>query len=454
MYLCECKEVHKEYMRVQSSVDMETLRIDIKKLGSIENAQITLSPVMLFLGESGLGKSYVAMLCHYIYEFLLDSQRLNRFFEERDYDFNQMQHTWKDAGVAIEIDQQELEEWLSEDDAIRYLRDMLNHEEFSAILRIFLPPQKNGTFRIDYTTSLKGLVNKEDLYYKLTLDDLSYNISATGQVGEESPFAFLLRHALIQKIFGHYNALRQAYILPPARAVALTEEVYPLTGLYRRYQQWFRGLSYYPELDERYEQLGATIANVIGGRIERKDGEFFYITSDDVEMPVSASAASVRELGSLAYLIGKRDMGTTALLFEEPEAHLHPLKQRKMADVIARLKELGAHMQITTHSDYFLRRMNELIMLGKLRETFENKHHEDAQTAFYQACEARGIDPSCTFATQGFSAYYFCREGDGITRIVSETDFSSGISFKTFFDVLEEDVANGERISDWLMEQA
>ena len=47
-------------------------------------------------------------------------------------------------------------------------------------------------------------------------------------------------------------------------------------------------------------------------------------------------------------------------LIENSEAHLHPMKQRMMADVIGSFFYAGAYMQITTHSDYFMHRFSEL----------------------------------------------------------------------------------------------
>lgn len=85
-------------------------------------------------------------------------------------------------------------------------------------------------------------------------------------------------------------------------------------------------------------------------------------------MPVSAAAASIREIAPLQILAKKQDVSKCAILVEEPEAHLHPLKQRMMADIIGALSHNGAIMQITTHSDYFLRRLNELIMFAKAKK--------------------------------------------------------------------------------------
>lgn len=45
---------------------MQLLSFRIHKLGLIqETDEIRLNRLMIFSGESGLGKSYLAMLCHY-----------------------------------------------------------------------------------------------------------------------------------------------------------------------------------------------------------------------------------------------------------------------------------------------------------------------------------------------------------------------------------------------------
>ena len=64
----------------------------------------------------------------------------------------------------------------------------------------------------------------------------------------------------------------------------------------------------------------------------------------------------------------RTDISKVAMLIEEPEAHLHPIKQRMIADIISFFVNAGTYMQITTHSDYFLRRLNELINLKKISQ--------------------------------------------------------------------------------------
>lgn len=51
------------------------------------------------------------------------------------------------------------------------------------------------------------------------------------------------------------------------------------------------------------------------------------------------------------------------LMIDEPELNLHPDNQRKLARILARLANNGLTVIISTHSDYLLREVNNLIML-------------------------------------------------------------------------------------------
>lgn len=57
---------------------MNTVKIHIKRLGAVRDSVVELKPLMIFSGESGLGKSYVAILVHYVYK-ILSENRLQNF---------------------------------------------------------------------------------------------------------------------------------------------------------------------------------------------------------------------------------------------------------------------------------------------------------------------------------------------------------------------------------------
>lgn len=113
------------------------------------------------------------------------------------------------------------------------------------------------------------------------------------------------------------------------------------------------------------EELVRLFSGILDGSVYREADKYYY-RSADKNLPISAAASSIREIAPLALLVERFDVSSISILFEEPEAHLYPLKQRGMADIISALNSAGAYMQITTHSDYLLRRINELINLQRI----------------------------------------------------------------------------------------
>src|SRR5690606_36066731 len=55
----------------------------------------------------------------------------------------------------------------------------------------------------------------------------------------------------------------------------------------------------------------------------------------------------------------------------EPEINLHPDNQRVVARILAKLSNLGVKVIISTHSDYFIKELNNLMMLNKEHKEVE-----------------------------------------------------------------------------------
>lgn len=81
-----------------------------------------------------------------------------------------------------------------------------------------------------------------------------------------------------------------------------------------------------------------------------------------------ASAASIKELAPFVIMLQKGLVGLYSIMFEEPETNLHPELQIKVADILAQLLHTKCRFQVTTHSDYFLRRINDLHPFGFVEE--------------------------------------------------------------------------------------
>ena len=405
---------------------MKPIKLHINKLGLVRNADITITPMMVFSGESGLGKSYVAILCHYFFYVWLSSKRLDSFFKElqneRGINFYNQNQKLPDKGTALTISKEELQNWLSRD-AVSYLGYMLGFDSFSADITVTLPDVFPNEIPFIFEQELVGINNAEDLYCKLTVLHITYRFRALG-IQDESPYAYTFRFAAISELFGDFHNLDYDFVLPPSRGSFLSEEVHPKTGLYKSFVLGMKELEQAQETPDIINQnLVKLLKEVINGEVKRTGENYIYITHDDT-MPVSAAASSVREIAPLQIMITKRDVSKASILIEEPEAHLHPLKQYMMADIIATLALGGANMQITTHSDYFLRRINDLIRLN----LWKSKVSENDYLHF---CETNDIIPDLTLDTSILSAYYLEKEKNGFVSVRLQ-DSKAGIPFDTF----------------------
>lgn len=422
---------------------MNYIKVRVDQLGRIRDSEIQLSPLMVFSGESGLGKSYLALLCHYFFELLVNTNRLNHFFIDSDIDFNTVSKNFHDVGTALEIKKQDLEVWMAKD-ALLYLSYMLGYDDLSGKIKITLPNSFPDTMTFTYKQELTGLVNAEDIYTILSLGSLSFRIQEKTQF-DESPFSFLLRFVMIDYIFGDYQKLGNTFVLPPSRGPVLTEQMIPTTGMYSEFLEDMVGLNRIkPRPDTASEMVLNLFRLILEGEVNKEETTYVY-TTNNISMPVSAAAASIREIAPLQILAKKQDVSKCAILVEEPEAHLHPLKQRMMADIIGALSHNGAFMQITTHSDYFLRRLNELIIYAKAYKGTNDKEKLEELSKKVNITYDMSIDDTT------LGAYLLQKQADGTSKVIKQ-NLSDGIPFSAFRDAIIDNMNNQDYLEEFLQD--
>ena len=133
---------------------------------------------------------------------------------------------------------------------------------------------------------------------------------------------------------------------------------------------------------------------------------------------MSQSSSMVSELAPLVlFLRGVVQPGDT-LIIEEPESHLHPRAQTKIALTLARLVRAGVRVIITTHSDWLLEQIGNLIREGEVMKLGKNK-----------------TEPTAWLTKEEVGAWWF-RGGEPVTEI--PFDNIEGIEPKDYYDVAEE----------------
>lgn len=99
------------------------------------------------------------------------------------------------------------------------------------------------------------------------------------------------------------------------------------------------------------------INKIIGGqfKFDKKDSSFLY-EKNDLSFTLKNISAGLKQLGIIYLLLGNRKLPEDSfLIMDEPEVHLHPEWQIKLADLIVLLaKELNITVYINSHSPQFI----------------------------------------------------------------------------------------------------
>lgn len=140
------------------------------------------------------------------------------------------------------------------------------------------------------------------------------------------------------------------------------------------------------------------------------------------EIPLYVASSIVAEISPLL-LIFKSDINFKTLVIEEPEAHLHPELQQKVARLIINLVNQGIPVWITTHSDTLLQHINNMIKLKN------NTHCPELM-------EEYGYQKSDLVDVKDVSMYQFAEVGIGRTKLEKLGYTRYGFSIPTFNDAL------------------
>lgn len=134
----------------------------------------------------------------------------------------------------------------------------------------------------------------------------------------------------------------------------------------------FRGISARAERSDNRPQgqFSSELENMMRGRYSSSDGELRFTASEENELsfdiPLFLASSSAWEMSSLYFYLKyhMRNVRNHFLVIDEPESHLDTANQVRLTRLLARLVNSGAKVLITTHSDYIVRELNNLIMLS------------------------------------------------------------------------------------------
>ncbi len=145
------------------------------------------------------------------------------------------------------------------------------------------------------------------------------------------------------------------------------------------------------------------------------------------DIPLHLASSSARGVSDLYFYLKHEARKGQLLIIDEPESHLSPANQILMARLLVFCVNSGLKVLITTHSDYLIKEINNLIMLSsdfEGKSEFLNENKKDYSDADYlnqnslsaYVCENGGLK-KCNVDKEGIDMPNFDAAIDKINKI-------------------------------------
>jgi len=332
------------------------VHIAVENFGPIEKAEIDLRPLTVFVGESNTGKTSLAAL---IYALHPNFEGSAKWIQPQDEPNLKLGKVFSDL--------------LKECFNLKSVSELKRYtDNLSDKLRISLKvyDDSKSALEMDWTFDSKPAGSAE--------------IRAVSNENLEIKESEILFDRKTQKILAVH------YIPAARRGIMLTYETFAnllvadkftfsfdRIGISKWISDFLEQIIHYDEdmtsSDEMLNIAKALENEVIHGKIvvnrtaEAAYPEIFYQPQNTKEkLQISHTSSMVSELAPLVlYLRGVVKPGDT-LIIEEPESHLHPRAQTQIAITLARLVHAGVRVIITTHSDWLLEQIGNLVREGEV----------------------------------------------------------------------------------------
>ena len=336
------------------------VEISVENFGPIAKANIDLRPLTVFVGPSNTGKTCFATIVYTLYDIFQEFAYLAKQKHSPDFNISEAELETTEAAFKRTFDV------ASVLDLIRLPNSTYGHFEIS--IKVSQAPQKDLPFSFRGESSERISLGRNPfaeltLYPRPQIDsERCYYLPATRS-------GILQSHRIIaSSLVKHATGVRSEQL----------PEIPTLSGLIADFMQEIILYDEQKNPNAEMKHLAEMLeTEVLAGQIRLKPSasgypNFSYLPQGmKEEIRISQTSSMVSELAPLVlYLRGLVRPGDT-LIIEEPEAHLHPGAQADIAVILARLVRAGVKVIITTHSDWMLQEIGNLIRVGELEKIGE-----------------------------------------------------------------------------------
>jgi predicted ATP-dependent endonuclease of OLD family len=412
-------------------------KIVIENFGPIQNAEIVVSKVLVLIGEQASGKSTIAKLIYFFksigdvfFENFYSSPRaeydtaqdIKKPIRTKFYDFFGSTKHLPDFNIKYFYETEKekyLELKLGQDRSLianfspgffsRSFKQAINeakrakNEIEERIQRNALDLREKISLeqeKLHFTQKISQLI--DNAYVNLHTSSLFVIAGRESTVSYEATFEAYLENTLSSFIQENRKRLMMAkqQTIDETLMLSFLQEVRRIKGVFRKYGGKFRdvidnlsgdGLVAENVLEKISEILkGEYVIDQSGEKIIFRNNQYIYLKDTS-----SGQKETIRILQDLILCILERQ--TVLRIIEEPEAHLFPVAQKQLIELLVFMKNANPNNQliITTHSPYILTVINNLLFSHRVIAA--NPNHREA---------VENLIPSTTHINPAdFSAY-------------------------------------------------
>lgn len=395
------------------------MKISIKNLGAIKQAEFTLGELTIICGGNNTGKTYATYALFGFLSFWHNSFSI----KVQDSDIH---HLLNEGNIEIDLKYyisnapsilkngckqftKELAEVFASSD--KYFADSDFEVELDSTdiqpaqtFERTMGAAKTQLFSISkkadsQLVTISLLVEKESV--KIPQDML---IRIVGDALKNIVFGYLFPHPFIASaertgaaIFRKELNFARNRLLEEMSS--MEKEINPFQLLFKAYKDYALPVKANVDFTRQLEELSKKdsfivnehpgilkdFANIIGGDYHvTKNDELYYIPNRKrIKLTMDESSSAVRSLLDIGFYLRHVAAPGDLLMVDEPELNLHPENQRWVARLFARLVNIGIKVFITTHSDYIIKELNTLIMLNqggdRLKALVEREHYKASE---------------------------------------------------------------------------
>ena len=397
------------------------IEISVRNFGPIAEADLDLRPLTVFVGPSNTGKTYLSVLIYALHRVFEDFSEfpslhiLPLLAHGLNYDSSADEEDLSEVFKKLSGKQRPKYSDLPKEvrDQIQYILknlDIYGNDLEKELKRCFDLASVSGLMRSPGNQNDETIVSlvasdvNQDLWH-FKAEAFEAGVVAEGEINEKavispqdpSSYEVKIDHkGTFALTFESHGSIGKPYYLLAARSGIMQSHRVIASSLVARSTR--AGLEPFPEVptlsgvvadfmqqiilygerkrpDDGMNRIADALeSDVLEGQIIMKPSptgypEFLYHPRDmDNDIRLTRSSSMVSELAPLVLFIRGLVRPGDTLIIEEPEAHLHPAAQTEMAAALARLVRAGVRVLVTTHSDFMLQEIGNLMRVGILKE--------------------------------------------------------------------------------------